>query len=498
MTEQQPSQPIFRSQDVPREPGVYVYRNRAGEVIYVGKARNLRSRMSSYFRPSGIMRSDPRRRALIHSIASYEVFKVSSDSEALLLEERFIKEYNPRYNVLLRDDKRFLHICIDMSETYPRLGMARIRRDDNRLYFGPFPQAAALRETVEFLTKRWHLRSCTAREPNEETRRHCLEHVLRECSSPCIGAISPEEYRARLDEVLEVLRGEGAAAQLVAELSNDMQALAAEMKYEEAAALRDMISNLKIVLEPARRFRSQTLARRLQSSDMASVEALQEALGMTSPPLVMECFDMSNISGRMAVGSMVCFRNGRPASADYRRFRIRSEVAADDTAFMSEVLTRRYGRLLRENLPLPDLIILDGGQGQLNTALRVFAEIGMPPLPMLGLAKRDELVILPGRDEPLALPRDGAALKLLQAIRDEAHRFANNYHRELRNKRIVDSILSDIPGIGAVRRQRLLKSFGSVRAMARLTPEEIADGAPGIGLETARKIVDYLRQRLKN
>ncbi|MDD4538239.1 MAG: excinuclease ABC subunit UvrC [Lentisphaeria bacterium] len=497
MTEQ-PAQPIFRSQDVPREPGVYVYRNRAGEVIYVGKARNLRSRMSSYFRPSGIMRSDPRRRALIHSIASYEVFQVSSDSEALLLEERFIKEYNPRYNVLLRDDKRFLHICIDMSETYPRLGVARIRRDDNCLYFGPFPQAAALRATIEFLTKRWHLRSCLASEPNEETRRHCLEHVLRECSSPCIGAISPEEYRARFDEVLAVLRGEGAAGALVAELSNEMQALAAEMRYEEAAALRDMISNLKVVLEPARRFRSQTIARRSQPADMASVEALQEALGLVMPPLVMECFDMSNISGRMAVGSMVCFRNGRPASADYRRFRIRSEAAADDTAYMSEVLTRRYGRLLRESLPLPDLIILDGGQGQLNAALRVFAEIGMPPLPMLGLAKRDELVILPGRDEPLALSRDGAALKLLQAIRDEAHRFANGYHRELRNKRIVDSILSDIPGIGAVRRQQLLKTFGSVRAMARLTPEELAAGAAGIGMETAQKIVDYLRQHLKN
>jgi excinuclease ABC subunit C len=496
MTEQ-PSQPIFRSQDVPREPGVYVYRNRAGEVIYVGKARNLRSRMSSYFRPSGIMRSDPRRRALIHSIASYEVFEVSSDSEALLLEERFIKEYSPRYNVLLRDDKRFLHICVDLNERFPRLRLARIRREDNRLYFGPFPQAAALRATVDFLTKRWHLRSCSPAEPNEETRRHCLEQILRECSSPCIGAISQEDYRARFDEVLAVLRGEGAAAQLVAELSKEMQARAAEMNFEEAAVLRDLISNLKVVLEPTRRFRNQTIARRSLPADMASVEALQAALGLAKAPLVMECFDMSNISGRLAVGSMVCFRDGRPASADYRRFRIRSEKIGDDTAYMSEVLSRRYGRLLREQGALPDLIIVDGGQGQLNAALRVFAEIGLPPLPVLGLAERNEQVILPGRDEPLILPRDGAALKLLQAIRDEAHRFANNYHRELRNKRIVDSILADIPGIGTVRRQHLLKTFGSVRAMARLSPEELAAGASGIGLETARKIVDYLRQHLK-
>ena len=195
MTEQQHSdEPIFRSQDVPKVLGVYVYRNSAGEVIYVGKARNLRNRMSSYFRKSTWMRSDPRRRALMHSIASYEIFPVQTEQEALLLESRFIKQYNPRYNVDLRDDKRFLHVCIDMTERYPRLTLARIRREDGRLYFGPFPQAAALRETCHYLEKRFGLRSCQVAEPDASTQVHCLEHIIRACTCPCIGKISVEDY----------------------------------------------------------------------------------------------------------------------------------------------------------------------------------------------------------------------------------------------------------------------------------------------------------------
>lgn len=192
-------QTIFRSQDVPRVPGVYVYRNSGGEVIYVGKARNLRSRMSSYFRPSGAMQSDPRRRALIHSIASYEIFPVETEQEALLLEDRFIKQYNPRYNVDLRDDKRYLHVCIDPTESFPRLQTARIRREDARIYFGPFPWATALRTTIRFLEVRYGLRSCPIAEPTEETKLHCHEDVIRDCLCPCMGKVTQEEYHERLE-----------------------------------------------------------------------------------------------------------------------------------------------------------------------------------------------------------------------------------------------------------------------------------------------------------
>ncbi|MBP5640628.1 MAG: excinuclease ABC subunit UvrC [Victivallales bacterium] len=495
MTEDNQNQPVFRSQDVPRVPGVYVYRNKAGEVIYVGKARNLRSRMSSYFRASTMRQSDPRRRALMHSIASYEIFPVETEQEALLLESRFIKQYSPRYNVDLRDDKRFLHICIDLTERYPRLQLARLRKDDGKMYFGPFPQATALRETCRFLEVRFGLRNCKNCNPSPEDKTHCLEHIVRDCSCPCTGEISPEDYRARIDEVINILNGDCAA--IVAELDERMKAQAAEMKYEEAASTRDMIGNLKSVLEPTRRFINETISVRQRLSNTVGMEALKLELHMDKLPMHIECFDMSNISGVLAVGSMVCFKNGRPATSDYRRYRIRNLAANDDTAFMREVLTRRYGRVLNDNLPIPDLIVLDGGAGQLHIGVEVLNALNFPKVTLIGLAKQHELIVFPDpAQEPLELPRTHAGLKLLQSIRDEAHRFANGYHRLLRNKRIADSILSEVPGIGETRCQQLLKQFGSVKNIAKMTAEELAREAQGVGLETAEKIIDYLTAHL--
>lgn len=493
MTEER--KPVFRSQDVPRSPGVYVYRNKAGEVIYVGKARNLRSRMSSYFRPSGENRADPKRKALIHSISSYEIFIVSTEAEALLLETQFIKQYAPRYNILMRDDKRFLHIRIDMAEDFPRLDLARIKKDDGSIYIGPFPQAQALRETVDFLSKRFQLRTCQTPEPDGDTHKHCLEHVIRDCLCPCIGAVTKEEYRKKIHQVIALFHGDGAPA-LIAELVEKMTSLAQNLQFEDAASVRDIVSNLKAVLEPARRFVNQTINTRNTTSNPLGMETLRDVLGMDKLPKTMECFDMSNISGVLAVGSMVCFKDGKPATSEYRRFKIRSKDAADDTAFMAEVLERRYGRLLRENLPLPDLIVLDGGPTQVATATRIFSQMGMPPVKYVGLAKQQELIVLPD-DEPILLPRDNPGLRLLQAIRDEAHRFANGFHRELRNKRIFDSILDEIPGIGSVRRMELLKAFGSAREIAKHSPQEISKAVPGIGHEIATKILNFLTQRIK-
>jgi excinuclease ABC subunit C len=488
---------IFHSQDVSRSPGVYVFRNQAGEVIYVGKAKNLRNRMRTYFMASTLRKSDPRKRALINSIASYQTFEVESEAEAFLLESQFIKQYHPRYNVEMRDDKRFLHICVDMTETFPRLRFARLRRDDACLYFGPFPQTTALRETVRLLEKRFGLRSCKAREPNLEQRRHCLEHIIRDCCSPCLGELTQEQYRAHLDQALAVLRGEASAAALAAEIQQKMKEHAASLEFEEAARLRDILDHLKTVLEPTRRFINQTISRRISLDNREGVESLQEALGLAKPPLYMECFDMSNISGSLAVGSLVCFRNGRPSTGEYRRYRIRSSEAADDTAFMREVLTRRYSRLLKEKLPLPDLVVLDGGHNQLQTGIKVFEEIGMPSIPLLGLAEKQELLFLPGQKDPIALPFENPGLKMLQALRDEAHRFANAYHRELRNKKISNSLLADIPGIGAKRQTKLLQTFGSVKNIANKKPEELAARLPGLGIKTAEKIIAFLNRHSK-
>ncbi len=489
-----PSPPLFRSQDVPRSPGVYVFRNRAGEVIYVGKARNLRNRMRSYFMPSTYMKEEPRRRALIHSIASYQTFPVATEADALLLEAQFIKQYSPRYNVDLRDDKRYLLVALDPSETYPHFTFERVRKNGNCLYFGPFPHAASLRETIRFLERSLGLRSCDCPAPTPENHRHCLQDVIRQCSAPCLGAISPQDYALRVEKALAILRGEEPAKALLREMEEKMKRAAQERAYEEAARWRDMMGHLRSVLEPTRRFLNQTIARRTDPQENpAGMEALQAALALPALPRHMECFDMSNISGTLAVGSMVLFRDGHPSTSEYRRYRIRTPEATDDTAFMEEVLTRRYGRLLRENLPLPDLVVLDGGLPQVNTGLRVWQALGLH-VPFIGLAKQFELVILPHQRAPLCLPRENPGLRLLQAIRDEAHRWANGYNRQLRVARIKESVLEEIPGVGPKRRMELLQRCGSVKRILKMSPGQLAKAVPGLGDKLARLVLETLQK----
>ena len=488
---------VFRSQDVSTKPGVYVFRNAAGEVIYVGKARNLRNRMKSYFMPSTAMKSDPRRRALIHSIASYETFEVATESEALLLEAQFIKQYTPRYNVALRDDKRYLLVCADLREEYPRFTFERLRKDDACLYFGPFPHATSLRETIRHLEIRYGLRSCDCSEPTAEIRQHCLEEVIRNCTAPCLGKITPAEYRERFDQALAVLKGEEPAHELLKELNAQMTEAAERLDFEQAAKLRDMMEHIKIILEPTRRFINQTIARRsnLESND-AGMDALQQALELAERPDYMECFDMSNISGTLAVGSMVLFRDGHPCTSEYRRFRIRNPEATDDTAFMREVLTRRYGRLLRENLPLPKLVVLDGGLPQVHAGREVFEQLGIyDRVPFVGLAKQHELVIFPDRPEPLYLERDNPGLRLLQAIRDESHRWANGYNRKLRIERIHESVLGEIPGVGEIRQAEILKQCGSIKRIMKMSATQLANKVPGLGVKTAKRILEELQRR---
>ena len=484
----------FSPQDVPNRPGVYIFRNRAGEVIYVGKARSLRKRLSTYFQPSRSRKADPKLRALINSIDRYETLEVTSDAEALLLESRLIKQYHPRYNVDLRDDKRFLHICLDPAEAFPRLTLVRLRKDDNRLYFGPFPRAGVLRQTLDFLSRRFGLRSCTTPHPGPEHRKHCLDHVIRHCLGPCIGQVDEATYREQVEVVCRVLRGE--SGPIIEELTEEMKAEAAAMRFEKAAELRDIIDNLRSVCAPMRRFTRATLEERKRDGG-EGMDALQQALGLTQPPRHIECIDISNISGRLAVGSVVCFREGRPATNEYRRYRVRSETATDDTAMMREVLERRYRRLLQEERPLPDLIVVDGGKGQLHAAIETLAESGMPPVALLGLAKKREEIFLPGRKDPLVLPRHHQGLKLLQALRDEAHRFAISYHRLLRRRRIADSILFEIPGIGRQRCEHLLQALGSVKNIAEASPETIAAAVPGLGLVLATRVRKHLRARLR-
>ncbi len=474
---------------VPPEPGVYVYRDRFGKVIYVGKAVNLRRRMSSYFQPARAARADAKLRSLIHSIADWSFTTVRNEDEALILESRLIKEYAPYYNILMRDDKRYLMLKIDFREKFPTLRAARLKKEDGARYFGPFPHGSALRMTMEYLLARFGLKACRNPEPDESARKHCMKRVMRDCCAPCTGLVTEVAYRQKLDAAIQVLDGD--IEPLIEDLKAQMRNAAGRQQFERAARFRDIAANLEAVFgRRVRVFEHPELPR--SPSGPEAVRELQNVLKLPNYPQLIIGFDNSNLFGTMAVSSLVTFRDGRPDREHYRRFRVKTVTGSNDFATMGEVLTRHFSRLIAEKRPLPDLVLIDGGRGQLSAAIEALLKLNCPPLPVIGLAEREEEIYIPGRAEPLRLDRHSPALRLLQAVRDESHRFAITFHRELRLKRIEQSMLDDIPGIGTLRKIRLLKAFGSVRNIRAATPEELTAKVPGLGLALAEKILSAL------
>ncbi|UDQ97346.1 excinuclease ABC subunit UvrC [Lentisphaerota bacterium WC36G] len=480
----------FKNSKIPNASGVYIYRDRFGKVIYVGKARNLRRRMSQYFQQSRFKTADPKLRSLIKSIAYYEYQTVKNEDESLILESRLIKQYSPRYNVLMRDDKRFLMIKINLNEPYPKLQLARVHKDDGCRYFGPFPKGYILKDTVEFLSRYFRLRMCSAKIPDECDHRHCLAARIKDCSAPCLQKVSRNEYMQQVNELLRVLDGD--IRELTDVLKGKMAQYATKNQFELAAKQRDMISNLEETFGAKNRnFR---FAKIQAFTGMEAVDDLQKALGLPTKPLVIEGFDISNISGELAVASMVCCVNGKPAPRKYRRFRIKTVHQIDDFAMMNEVITRHFSRKLKEGRPLPDLLMVDGGKGQLSSAIEALKSIGCPPFPVIGLAKKREEVFKPNQSEPILIDHHRSALRLLQTLRDEAHRFAITYHRSLRNKRLQESLLDEIPGVGTKRKIALLKEFGSVRELRKATAIEIQERMSGVGEKLAEEIVAALKK----
>ncbi|MBO5725215.1 MAG: excinuclease ABC subunit UvrC [Lentisphaeria bacterium] len=480
---------IFHPGDIPSKPGCYIYRDAFGSVIYVGKASNLRRRMSQYFQPSREARSDPKLRSLINSIASWECITVRSEDESLLLESRLIKEYAPKYNILLRDDKRMPLIKIDRTEKFPRLKMTRLRKDDSCLYFGPFPNGGALKQTMEFLCRYFSLRSCRFPDPGPEEHAHCMAGTIRDCCCPCVGNVSEAQYMEKVEALIDVLSGN--TQQICEELREKMIFHAGRKNFEKAALFRDMEKNIHSLYGiKTRTFADAHIP--LVHDGPGAVRDLQEALKLKTPPETMIGFDNSNISGTLSVASLVCFKEGKPFKNGYRRFRIRTVEGINDFAMMHEIVTRHFTRLLAEKKPLPDLMIVDGGKGQLSYALDALVKLRCPPFPVIGLAERNEEIFIPSWSKPVILDKNRPALKLLQAIRDESHRFAITYHRALRLRTIRDSILDEIPCIGPTRKKALLTAFGSVTRLRKATPGQIADRAEGIGFEIACQIADYL------
>ncbi|HBA83226.1 MAG TPA: excinuclease ABC subunit C [Verrucomicrobia bacterium] len=477
-------------QTLPDKPGVYFMRDKTGRIVYVGKAASLRSRVRSYFRQSTLRSAEPKLRGLISSIEDFDYLVVRTDAEAILTEGRMIKDYRPRYNILMKDDKRFLMIRVNLNDPFPRFEACRIDKCDGATYFGPYASSQAAWAALEFIERRFGLRLCRPRVPGPEDHKHCLNDIVRFCSAPCIGKISPEEYRERVETACAFMRGE--RPEFLVELHKAMEKEAAELHFEKAAALRDSLALLHRVIKE--RFRARkTLAIRTEDAQ-AGIAELQTVLHLERAPHVIEAYDISNISGTLAVASLVCAVDGVSAKNRYRLFRIKTVEGSDDPRMIAEVIRRRFERAQNEKTSLPDLVIVDGGITQMRAAKAELERVGLGQMPLAGLAKRFEEIhhANPAMESPIRLPMNSKALRVLQQLRDEAHRFALTYHRHLRLKRVRESILDEIEGIGDKRKQLLLTHFGSIARIKRASVEEIA-ALPGVGQALAETIKKQLQ-----
>ena len=458
-------------------------RDRRGVIIYVGKAKNLRRRVSSYFRAGA--RHPPKVRSMVETVYDFEFMTVKNEAESLLTEASLIKKYKPRFNILMRDDKRYLALRADPTADWPRFTCCRIVRDDGARYFGPFPSAPVVRAAKDFVEKRYGIRECDCLAPDEAAHRHCLAHVIRHCSAPCLGRVTPSDYRARFEEACAFL--EGKRPSVLGEVEARMKDAASKGDFEEAARWRDTLFALKEMTKAhfVRR------APHLRDEEAAQgLRELADALGLAAPPRIIECVDISNLFGTHNVASLVVARDGLPDRRYYRHFKIRSFEGADDPRAMAEVVRRRYGpdSTLLETSPRADLYICDGGETQLRAARAVFAELGIADIPTVGLAKRQEEVVLDDGRPNVLLPRDSQALMVITRLRDEAHRFAITYHRNLRERTIRESALDEVPGIGEAKKVKLLRAFRSIRGIARADVDAIASAA-GVSAAVAAEVL---------
>ena len=592
---------------LPAKPGVYLFKDSQGKVIYVGKAASIRHRVRSYFSPSTNL--SPKLQRLAAKISDFESIVTDSEQEALILECNLIKKYRPRYNVRLKDDKTFPYLKIDLDNNWPSVRITRRFHKDGGRYFGPFASAGSVRKTLKLIKKIFPFRSCNKIITGIDSK-PCLEYHIHRCLGPCIGAVSKEDYDEVIRQVILFL--EGRQELVLRELKHKMEEASQQLQFEKAAWLRDQIQAIERVIEGQRiagtvkgeqdaiaLVQTKTLAyveiffirnnkligrdhllvngirdeepsqimtdfvkqyyasassippvillqypvdepavitewlgtqrgapvklrvprqgakkqlvdivaeNALQGLELyqakqsaaielaTTLEKLKERLCLPRIPMRIEGYDISNIRGNLAVGSMAVFDKGVPKPAHYRRFRIKSVAGIDDYAMIQEVLRRRFRRYLAAEdkwSTVPDLVLIDGGKGHLNAALEVMKELGLNSIPAASLAKEREDVFIPGKSEPVDIPQTSATLHLLQRVRDEAHRFALGYHQRLRHKEGIASALDSIPGIGPKRKKALLKKFGSVQGIKEASMEEIAT-VEGMTSKLAEKVKEYL------
>lgn len=605
--------------NLPKRPGVYLLKDKGGNILYIGKAVDLRQRVRSYFQEGAAV--SPKVKVLAEKVSDLDYTVTDNEVEALILESNLIKEHSPRYNIDLRDDKHYPYLRVTVQERFPRIHVARRVQNDGARYFGPYPNAGAVREIIRLIHRLFMLRMCRGAINSDKSKRPCLNYQIKRCLAPCAGLVSAEEYRRVVDEVLLFL--EGRQEKLLQKLAARMEEAAANLEFEKAARLRDqyqavqaIIEKQKIVattggdrdivalaagedvgcvqlftvrngrltgrehfiltnptgesstellkaflrryyllsadippeillseeidekellsawlkrragrkvrlhvpkrgekkelvrlaLENAQIFLEQEVREKEARDPAVALEALAAELHLVSPPLRMEGYDISHFQGEGTVAAMVVFEKGLPKPKDYRRFLVRGLERPDDYAAIREVVGRRFARLKKateqegtENSEdpfslVPDLILIDGGRGQLNAALQSLQENGYDAaVTAVALAEEEELIYRPGVSEPLRLPRSSLALQLLQRIRDEAHRFALTSQRRQRTRPSRGSVLLDVPGIGAKRRKALLRAFGSIEAMRRASVDELA-AVETMNRQAAINLYNYLQE----
>ncbi|MGC9371961.1 MAG: excinuclease ABC subunit UvrC [Thermovirgaceae bacterium] len=471
--------------DLPSRPGVYLMHDAGGRVIYVGKARSLKKRVQSYLRHKNY--ASPRLRKLVSEIADISVIRTESDAEAFIVESRLIKHYQPFYNVELKMGERYPYVKIT-DEPYPRLVVTRHKEPDGGRYIGPFVHVGELRRLLRLIERYMPLRTCTSPGSGERwNERPCVRYSLGRCLGPCAGCCDAAEYKKRVADVILLLRGQ--SAELTSRLRDRMEESADRTAFEEAARIRDTI---RAIWKLSRQRVSAALSDDVDEFTWKALLGVQAALGLAVVPWRIDGFDISHHSGKETYGSCVVFEQGLPNPSLYRRFRITSCDLPDDFRSIRETVQRRYRHVLTDEGALPQLVLIDGGPHQLRFALEALEELGLEDLEVVALAKREELLFRPGREAPVRLEASDPALRLIQRVRDEAHRFALSAHRGRQKKRLARSSLEDIPGIGKVRAADLLGRFGSIPRLVECSEEELA-GVKGISRSLARRILVHLR-----
>ncbi len=597
-------------QHLPTRPGVYMFKDGKGQILYIGKAKSLRARVRNHFAPDY---PSAKQAEMVRRTRDVDTIVVGSEAEALLLEANLIKAHHPRYNIRLKDDKKYPYIKVTIQEAFPRVYVTRTLENDGARYFGPYTDVAAMRLALEVVKRLYTVRSCRYELPEETPARPCLDYHIGRCLAPCVGMQTRAQYAEMVLEIVDVLQGR--VDHVRDRVKADMTQAAERMEFERAANLRDVLNGLESIERRQRavdlrggdsdvvgvardadracavllrirdgkllgreldffentgeesdqsllstaatrfyfgqgdygvsdlpreiffpyEFEDRRLIEELLNTEvkrristhvpqkgdkmrlieLASTNArhlleervvldenararaddvlyeLQEALELKVVPRVIVCFDISHMQGSEVVGSGVVFVNGESKKGEYRRFRIKGDWGNDDFRSMHEVVSRYFRRRIDEDLPIPDLAVIDGGKGQLSAARQAAMEVGANDVAFIGLAKREEEIYLAARPEPIRLPRTSAPLRLLQRVRNEAHRFANSYNSKLRTKRTLRSELGDIPGVGPTRQRTLLEKFGSVRAVRDAGAEAIA-ALPGFSLKLAQKIMEQL------